>query len=129
MRAACPSHLTNLYLITLMGKQFTCKIQQFLFSKVSRPTWGPTRGGGLLVKTNALEFTHPAPSSSQVRNEWSCTATVPMRHHDEDKRAAPVLHLRNYSVILSVLDPRKCEYLKDCSLDFEHAYMTTYLAS
>jgi len=32
-------------------------------------------------------------------------------------------------VILSVLDPRKCEYLKDDSLDFEHAYMTTYLAS
>ena len=30
-----------------------------------------------------------------------------------------------YSVILSVLDPRKCEYLKDYSLDFEHAYMTT----
>ena len=34
-----------------------------------------------------------------------------------------------YSVILSVLDPRKCEYLKDYSLDFEHAYMTMYLAS
>ena len=34
-----------------------------------------------------------------------------------------------YSVILSVLDPRKCEYLKDYSLDFEHTYMTTYLAS
>ena len=34
-----------------------------------------------------------------------------------------------YSVILSVLDPSKCEYLKDYSLDFEHAYMTTYLAS
>ena len=34
-----------------------------------------------------------------------------------------------YSVILSVLDPRKYEYLKDCSLDFEHAYMATYLAS
>ena len=34
-----------------------------------------------------------------------------------------------YSVILSVLDPRKCEYLKDYSLEFEHAYMTTYLAS
>ena len=34
-----------------------------------------------------------------------------------------------YSVILSVLDPRKFEYLKDYSLDFEHAYMTTYLAS
>jgi hypothetical protein len=28
-----------------------------------------------------------------------------------------------YSVILSVLDPRKCEYLKDYLLDFEHAYM------
>ena len=25
-------------------------------------------------------------------------------------------------MILSVLDPRKCEYLKDYSLDFEHAY-------
>ena len=34
-----------------------------------------------------------------------------------------------YSVILSVLDPRKCEYRKGYSLDFEHAYMTTYLAS
>ena len=34
-----------------------------------------------------------------------------------------------YSVILSVLDPRKCKYLKDYSLDFEHPYMTTYLAS
>ena len=34
-----------------------------------------------------------------------------------------------YSVILSVLEARKCEYLKDYSLDFEHAYMTTYLAS
>ena len=34
-----------------------------------------------------------------------------------------------YRVILSVLDPRKCEYLKDYSLDFEHAYMTTHLAS
>ena len=33
------------------------------------------------------------------------------------------------TVILSVLDPRKCEYLKDYSLDFEHAYMTAYLAS
>ena len=34
-----------------------------------------------------------------------------------------------YRVILSVLDSRKCEYLKDYSLDFEHAYMTTCLAS
>ena len=40
-----------------------------------------------------------------------------------------VLSLCLYTVILSVLDPRKCEYLKDYSLDFEHAYMTTYLAS
>jgi hypothetical protein len=30
-----------------------------------------------------------------------------------------------YSVILSVLDPRKCEHLKDYSLHFEHTYMTT----
>jgi hypothetical protein len=44
-----------------------------------------------------------------------------------------ILYNRNngdvYRVILSVLDPRKCEYLKDYSLDFEHAYMTTYLAA
>ena len=32
-------------------------------------------------------------------------------------------------MILSVLSPRKYEYLKDYSLDFGHAYMTTYLAS
>ena len=34
-----------------------------------------------------------------------------------------------YRMILSVLDQRKCEYLKDYSLDFKYAYMTTYLAS
>jgi hypothetical protein len=28
-----------------------------------------------------------------------------------------------YRVILSILDPRKREYLKDYSLDFEHEYM------
>ena len=37
--------------------------------------------------------------------------------------------LTKYRVILSALDPRKCEYLKDYSLDLEHAYMTTILAS
>ena len=41
---------------------------------------------------------------------------------------APIVP-HKYSVSLSVLDPKKCEYLKDYSLDFEHAYMTTYLAS
>ena len=40
-----------------------------------------------------------------------------------------VHHDSLYRVIFSVPDPRKCEYLKDYSLDFEHAYMTTYLAS
>jgi len=39
------------------------------------------------------------------------------------------LYIELYRVVLSVLDPRKCEYLKDYSLDFKHAYMTTYLAS
>ena len=41
----------------------------------------------------------------------------------------PIALMAIYSVILSVLDPRKCEYIKDYSLDFEHAYTTTYLAS
>ena len=40
-----------------------------------------------------------------------------------------VMRIAKYSVILSVLDSRKCEYLNDYSLDFVHAYMTTYLAS
>ena len=39
------------------------------------------------------------------------------------------LYIYIYRMILSVLDPSKCEYLKDYSLDFEHAYMTTYLVS
>jgi hypothetical protein len=37
--------------------------------------------------------------------------------------------LCKYRVILPVLGPRKCENFKDYSLDFEHVYMTTYLAS
>ena len=41
----------------------------------------------------------------------------------------PWQYIYIHRVILSVIDTRKCEYLKDCSLDFEHAYMTTYLAS
>ena len=45
------------------------------------------------------------------------------------KLQTQLLYSPTYIVILSVLDPRKCEYLKDYSLDFEHAYMTTYLAS
>jgi hypothetical protein len=32
-----------------------------------------------------------------------------------------------YRVILSVLDPRKCEYFKDYLLDSEHAY--TYMTT
>ena len=33
-----------------------------------------------------------------------------------------------YRVILSVLDPRKCEYLKDCSLDLNmHIWLHTLL--
>ena len=45
------------------------------------------------------------------------------------KKNLPTVTHSKYRVILSVLDPRKCEYLKDYSLDFELAYMTTYLAS
>ena len=44
-------------------------------------------------------------------------------------RPNAIIHFVYYRVILLLLDPRKCEYLKDYSLDFEYAYMTTYLAS
>ena len=56
-------------------------------------------------------------------NRW-CVGAVYVRH-----AACLLLETLLYSVILSALDPRKCEYLKGYSLDFEHAYMTTYLAS
>jgi len=45
------------------------------------------------------------------------------------RKVYEIRRLNLYRVVLAVLDPRKCEYLKDYSLDFEHAYMTTYLAS
>jgi len=50
-------------------------------------------------------------------------------YDDDDVNNQCKISVNRYRVILSVLDPRKCEYLKDYSLDFEHAYMTTYLAS
>ena len=46
-----------------------------------------------------------------------------------EQRPSIVVYASIYRMILSVPYPRKCEYLKDYSLDFEHAYMTTYLAS
>ena len=57
--------------------------------------------------------------------EWS----VVTNQYRVLQRTEKAWQMNLYRVILSVLDPRKCEYLKDYSLDFEHAYMTTYLAS
>ena len=54
------------------------------------------------------------------------------KEHSGSNESLKVLLLTRhslYSVILLVLDPRKYEYLKDYSLNFEHAYKTTYLAS
>ena len=65
-----------------------------------------------------------------IHNTWWLdmfrTSTV---HPQEPLQAVRCKFGTPYRVILSVLDPRKCEYLKDYSLYFEHAYMTTYLAS
>jgi hypothetical protein len=47
---------------------------------------------------------------------------------NENQRDQLLAVLIKYSVILSVLDPRS-ECVKDYSLDFEHAYITKYLAS
>ena len=55
--------------------------------------------------------------------------TILMAYKKQEIKATVFRSHLKYRVILSVLDPRKCEYLKDYSLDFEHAYMTTYLAS
>ena len=51
------------------------------------------------------------------------------KYQQRTKNQNSVLLTSLYRVILSVLDPRKCEYLKDYSLDFEHACTTTYFAS
>ena len=71
---------------------------------------------------------------SEYCNRWQQRVVVcqPAKHLSSRlpvRQTLPARDAERYSVILSVLDPRKCEYLKDYSLDFEHAYMTTYLAS
>ena len=63
----------------------------------------------------------------KIHQIWHLCLCVVLRGHLTIKEYYPYNY--NYSVILLVLDPRKCEYLKDYSLDFEHAYMTTYIAS
>jgi hypothetical protein len=50
---------------------------------------------------------------------------VPAALLHDSKSRPPEYERVLYSMILSVLDPRKYEYLKDYSLDFEHSYMTT----
>ena len=78
---------------------------------------------GLLGNGDVLRVRHPLwqDDTQQVHIKPVMVVT--------NKGQGFLLTRQNYRVILSVLDPRKCEYLKDCSLDFEHAYMTTYLAS
>ena len=68
---------------------------------------------------------------------WYYLPDLDLIRYECQTRGPPVCVIRShicklniyYSVILSVLDPRKCEYLKDYSLYFEHAYMTIYIAS
>ena len=69
-----------------------------------------------------------------IVTSWSCICCMNLHIHEITSSAlewgdSSCEDTGLYRVILSVLDPRKCEYLKDYSLDFEHAYMTTYLAS
>ena len=66
----------------------------------------------VIIKVNSCCFPERQYTVGVCNSDTRCVATIAL-----------------YSVILSVLDPRKCEYLKEYSLDFEHAYMTTYLAS
>ena len=78
------------------------------------------------VKRTGRGADHQTPYSALVTRMVPAIPSPPFCSYiallatSEDKR---------YRVILSVLDPRKCQYLKDYSLDFEDAYMTTYLAS
>ena len=95
-----------------------------------------------LVSFRALMFKHMGPKEGENKSQVHLSDTKKKLHLSERLSSGEqiVFHKRTlviwgyfmglkYSVILSVLDPRKCEYLNDYSLDFEHAYMTTYLAS
>ena len=62
----------------------------------------------------------------QVKNSYK---VIELIHHKFVSDEPKAHWAGRYSVILSVLDPRKCKYLKDYSLYFEHAYITAYLAS
>ena len=89
------------------------------------------KGALFLGTTPEVEYDSSCPSIVGVKNVRSLQSAALNYVHLRDM----VLRLKRVflfvldSVILSVLDPRKCEYLKDYSLHFEHAYMTTYLAS
>jgi hypothetical protein len=68
-----------------------------------------------------LTPTPPPPYAQYVEHlPWHCTC---LEFYTEEN-----VNIYRYMVILTVVDPRKCKYLKDYSLDFENAYMTTYLA-
>ena len=54
--------------------------------------------------------------NSTLAERFESPSVFPVSHY-----AHQGLPAVRYRVILSVLDTRKCEYLKDYSLDFEHA--------
>ena len=89
-------------------------------SQVNRSKHHPLRSehGSL-----ALTEVYYKPSEGAQRGKKA------MKPNIQNGRSSPLSVSLLYRVILSVLDPRKCEYLEDYSLDFEPAYMTTYLAS
>ena len=116
----------------------------FLSSKSSRVGGSPnpysldneksSRG----VKRLERDVDNSPQPSAEVNNEWYHASVPPFCPHAVSRKSYSLscaseggnnrLYIK-CRVILSVLDPRKCEYLKDYSLYFEHAYMTTYLAS
>ena len=83
--------------------------------------------------TSAVSFLHALDeTTADVRQHHQPIESSDMESNPLPSFCQHVNHNTSnfkYSAILSVLDPRKCEYLKNYSIDFEHAYMTTYPAS
>ena len=109
------------------SRNWHCKIRK-RSSRVPQ-RWGTARtcSHPVEIKTSAYRA-RKFQSQVPCFREWTVALYIPRRNHSPPTAQRQQCQCK-YSVILSVLHPRKCEYLKDYSLHFEHAYMTTYLAS
>jgi hypothetical protein len=73
------------------GVRMSVRAEIFLFSKTSRPAFGPTQppiqwvpGAFSGVKRPGFEGNYFAPCIAEVKNEWNCTSPPPVSLHFTD---------------------------------------------